>query len=469
MLAWVSRRRAAVAILLLVLNASPAMPDDRQLLLLSGGTDILVIMDSSASMQHEFFDRFELPAYMDDFIYPEGTTAATYGSKLGVAKSVLREVITKSAGTVNWGFASYRNPNPTFGAAGIDWATQTALCDPAPCPQKTSDTLQNGGLEWLYVAECSLSDPALTCNTYNDPPINDPDTGPFPCKKSDFIPRIDCYSDIQPGRFLQFGHKVTHDYNQEDTGYLADTLNPYNSPSTRNPPTSLGGGVPNPAKEPLPGFWRGAFGPNPRGGTTSGLVVYRNPSKPGLELRLKVISGNYGDDNLVVQVDEYNAPPATPTDTPTPIPTDTPTPPDTPTGTITPSLTSTPSVTPTITNTLTNTRTPTNTPTNTPANTATNTRTVTPTTTDTPTVTPSRTSTSTRTITPTVTITPTQTNTFTVTPTRTSTNTATPTFTRTVTPTASNTQTETPSRTPTNSPTPTFTRTVTPTATKTPT
>ena len=116
-LAWVSRRRAAVAILLLVLNASPAMPDDRQLLRLSGSTDILVILDSSSSMTQDFVAHFDLPAYMDDFVYPEGTSA-TNGSKFGVAKSVLREVITKSEG-VNWGFASYRNPNPTFGAAMI--------------------------------------------------------------------------------------------------------------------------------------------------------------------------------------------------------------------------------------------------------------------------------------------------------------------------------------------------------------
>ena len=69
----------------------------------------------------DFTDHFDLPAYMDDFIYPEGTSTAQ-GSKFGVAKSVLRQVITESSG-VNWGFASYQNPNPTFGAAQQDPAT----------------------------------------------------------------------------------------------------------------------------------------------------------------------------------------------------------------------------------------------------------------------------------------------------------------------------------------------------------
>ena len=53
---------------------------------------------------------------MDDFVYPQDSNRLSNGSKFGVAKSVLREVITKST-NVNWGFASYRNPNPTFGAS----------------------------------------------------------------------------------------------------------------------------------------------------------------------------------------------------------------------------------------------------------------------------------------------------------------------------------------------------------------
>ena len=102
------------------LIASPARPDDRQLLQRNSGanTDVLVILDSSASMMRDVTDHFDLPAYMDDFVYPQGT-AANNGSKFGIAKSALREVMTTASG-VNWAFASYRNPNPTFGAASID-------------------------------------------------------------------------------------------------------------------------------------------------------------------------------------------------------------------------------------------------------------------------------------------------------------------------------------------------------------
>jgi hypothetical protein len=397
----VARHRVAVALALAFLNAAPAMPDDRQLLHASTNTNVLVILDSSSSMMHDFTDNFDLPAYMDDFVYPEGTVAATNGSKFGVAKSVLRQVITETKG-VNWAFASYRNPNPTFGAASVDPATGQANGG----ARLKNETLENGGLEWLYVANCRLADTAKNCE-HDFLPIDD--LNHFPCKLPPIIRKFDCYADIQPGRFLQLGHKVTHEYNREDTGELADTLYPYTSSSTRNLPPA---GVPNPANEPLPGYFRGAFGPNPsRHGVRSpadpllphldtyadsGLVVYRNPSKPGLELRLKVVSGNYGDENLIVAVEEFKAPPVTQTPTPTATPI---TPTDTPTNT--PTLTNTPSQTPTTRTPTPTTRTPT--PSNTPMPTITPTFTNTPTSTNTPTVTPSNTPTPT----PTFTITPT--------------------------------------------------------------
>jgi hypothetical protein len=150
--------------LLLVLNATPALPDDRQLLRLGGGTNILVILDSSSSMMNDFGSVFDLPAYMDDFVYPQGTVAATNGSKLGVAKSVLREVITKSDG-VNWAFATYRDSNPTFGAS----MTGTALNGGFPGQAmdgatKAGDPLKNGGLEWLYVSQCGSLTVGGTCS-----------------------------------------------------------------------------------------------------------------------------------------------------------------------------------------------------------------------------------------------------------------------------------------------------------------
>ena len=89
--------RVALALVLASANAAPARPDDRQLLQASSGAkmDVLVILDSSSSMAREFSDRFDLPASLDDFVYPEGTVGSTNGSKLGVARSVLRQIMTK--------------------------------------------------------------------------------------------------------------------------------------------------------------------------------------------------------------------------------------------------------------------------------------------------------------------------------------------------------------------------------------
>jgi hypothetical protein len=308
----ISRRRVAAAALLLGLNAALASPDDRQLLRASSGArmNVLVILDSSSSMTRDFSDLFDLPAGMDDFLYPEGTAVATNGSKLGVARSALRQVLTTTQG-VSWAFATFRSPNPTFGAASLDRNTGRPVCDPQPCPERAGDTLQNGGLEWLYVAD------AIDDGSPNDAgkPIRDV----FPCQRQISPPGWDCYSDLQQGRFLQFGHKVARAYNREDSGRLADTLYPYTSSSTRNP---VPAGVPKPADEPPPGFWRGAFGPNPSTGGAaavldpnprSGLAVYRNPSKPGRELRLRVVSGSYGDPSLIIGVEEFQAPvPPTP-------------------------------------------------------------------------------------------------------------------------------------------------------------
>src|SRR4029453_11251635 len=92
---FVARRRAAATFLLLFLMASPARPDDRQLLQANSGanTNVLLILDTSTSMNNDFSDVYRLPVFMDDFIYPEGTVNAT-GSKFAIAKSVLRQVLT---------------------------------------------------------------------------------------------------------------------------------------------------------------------------------------------------------------------------------------------------------------------------------------------------------------------------------------------------------------------------------------
>src|SRR3982075_2235213 len=136
--AFVSRHRARVAILLLFLVASPASPDDRQLLQATSGakTNVILILDSSGSMNNEFTDSIRLPAFMDDFLYPQGTAADTYGSKIALAKAVPRQVITKSSSSVNWAFSHYRKPNPTLGGAKI-----------------AGDHLTNGDAEWLYFAD----------------------------------------------------------------------------------------------------------------------------------------------------------------------------------------------------------------------------------------------------------------------------------------------------------------------------
>ena len=116
-LAFVARHRVAAAILLVLTIADPAFArDDRDLLKANAGfkSDVLVILDSSGSMADDFSDVYRLPAYMDDFIYTEGTTPGAFGSKLGVAKSVLREVITNTTG-VNWAFSYYRKPIQSMG------------------------------------------------------------------------------------------------------------------------------------------------------------------------------------------------------------------------------------------------------------------------------------------------------------------------------------------------------------------
>ena len=74
---FVERHRVATTFLALFLMASPARPDDRQLLQANAGanTNVLLILDSSYSMNNDFSDAYRLPAFMDDFIYPEGTVA----------------------------------------------------------------------------------------------------------------------------------------------------------------------------------------------------------------------------------------------------------------------------------------------------------------------------------------------------------------------------------------------------------
>ena len=415
------RHRVGVAMLLLFVTASPALPDDRQLLQANSGsaTDVLVILDSSGSMNREFTDDFELPAYMDDFLYPQGTALGTNGSKIGVAKSVLRQVLSTTL-NVNWAFAYYRNPNQTFGAAETGPRGEAV-----GGAHNKNDKLENGGVEWLYFADAVTDSGGTTIDTVDNV----------------FNPAgVWNYPDISQGRFLQFGHKVMHPYAKYTTNENFDTRLPYD--------TAVG--LPSPG-EPSPGKFRGAFGPK---GLNQGTVIYRSPARPGAELRMHVVAGNYSDTSLIVQIDEYApapTPTATPTDTPTFTPTNTPTNSPSPTATATPTTTSTPTSTPTFT--------PTNTPTRTNSPTQTMTATSTPTATQTPTPTQTFTATST----PTTTNTPTRTSTFTSTPTFTNTPTATQTFTATSTPTI--TQTFTRTNTPTN--TPTFTRT--PTATNTPT
>jgi hypothetical protein len=465
---FVARHRVATTFLCLFLMASPALPDDRQLLQANAGanTNVLLILDSSSSMNNEFSDEFRLPVYMDDFIYPEGTVA-TEGSKLGVAKSVLRQVMTNTTG-VNWAFSYYRNPNQTFGAedtsVGDVSRGQPPLGYPIGGAVVAGDHLQNGGLEWLYFAD----------TTY-------PGGGPI----SSVFPPSD-YPDLQQGRFLQMGHKVMHPYAWNG----APDLPPYTvAPVSPDPQFPYPG--------PDPGIWRGAFGPH---GLNEGMVIYRAPNRPNNELRLQIVQGNYSDPFVIVQVDEYGIP-----DTPTPTPTSTFTPSNTRTDTPTRTPTRTPTLTPTITDTPPPTNTPTNTftppntstptqtftpsqtytPSNTPTrtNTRTATRTRTPSNTRTPTYTPSITLTpsNTRTPTPTFTpsLTPTRTNTFTpsrtFTPSNTRTQTLTPsqtntrtrTFTPSITPTRTNTRTATRTRTPSNTRTATRTRTATPTRTQT--
>ena len=120
--------------------------------------------------------------------------------------------------------------------------------------------LENGGVEWLYFADIIDSsdpnNPGASISTFFNP--NE-------------------YPDIQQGRFMQFGHKVMHNYNRENTGEVADIRYPYGAP------VGVPGSGGKPAL-PVPGFWRGAFGPNPFDETHSGEVVYRNPNKPGYEL-----------------------------------------------------------------------------------------------------------------------------------------------------------------------------------------
>lgn len=423
---WTARHRGVATFLLLFLMALPARPfDDRYLLQANAGanTDVLLILDSSTSMASDFTDTFgdELPAYADDFIYPEGSVKNTFGSKFGVAKSVLRAVISNTAG-VNWAFSYYRNPNQTAGAASLG----SPNFSPVGGAHTKGQALENGGMEWMYFNKC-ISTVAGACNGAK-------------MNASAFA----AYWDLYEGRYLQLGHKVMNNY-------TLDKRPPFN------------GGAPPPH-----GTWSGSFGPHSltSSKTPEGMVIYRNPSSaPGKEVRMTVVKNNYSDPFIVVKLEEFsfNPPTATVTTTPTITPTMTVSPTITLTKTKGPTKTRT--ETPTITQTVTLTPTqPTATPTQTVTITKTPTVTPThptPTRTLTPTITPTGTNTQTPTITPTITITPTVTIT----------NTKGPTKTRTNTPTITPTQpTLTPTRTPTVTPTAQFTntRTNTPTRTFTP-
>ena len=241
---------------------------------------MLLILDSSHSMDNEFSDTFRLPAYMDDFLYPQGTFDVE-GSKIGVAKSVLRQVMT-NARRRQLGLRLLPQPEPDLRRRRrrARSAIRSAARRPPASSSKTA-------------ASSGSTSPTRSIDG------------------SDISTRLlpDEYPDIQQGRFLQLGHKVMHNYAKADppqsTGEVADIRFPYGLPV--GVPGS--GGKPDP---PHPGTWRGAFGPK---GLSQGLVIYRNPNKPGFELRMQVVSGNYGDPDVFVQVDEYG-PPATPTATP---------------------------------------------------------------------------------------------------------------------------------------------------------
>ena len=299
---WASRHRMVATFLLLFLMASPARPvDDRQLLQANAGAKawVLLIMDSSHSMNDEFSDTYRLPAYMDDFVYPQNAGPTSYGSKIALAKSVIRDVITKSesGSGINWAFSYYRNPNQILGAADYSLGTAPDFKDagtPIGGAKNANDYLENGGLEWLYFAQCA-SNAAGSC------------TGTV---ASALDPNL--YPDITDGRFLQFGHKVMRNY------YL-DSRPPFSG-------TNNNGGT-----------WRGAFGPHGLSGANRGTVIYRNTAAPNTELRMSVLTGNYGDPFMVVKIDVF-APPAaaTPTITNTPSITVTQTPTGTPTATKTP-------------------------------------------------------------------------------------------------------------------------------------
>src|SRR5262249_45541498 len=56
---------------------------------------------------------------------------------------------------------------------------------------------------------------------------------------------------------------------------------------------------------PIPGYWRGAFGPNPRNGATSGVGVYLSQNKPRYELPLPGSSGKYRENHLLVRGEEF--------------------------------------------------------------------------------------------------------------------------------------------------------------------
>jgi hypothetical protein len=214
---FAARHRAATTFLLLFLMASPARPDDRQLLQANSGanTNVLLILDTSTSMTDDFSDVYRLPVFMDDFIYPEGTVPAS-GSKIGIAKSVLREVLTNASG-VNWAFTTYRNPFQTFGAAdnsvGDSSRGQPPVGYPIGGATKAGDALENGGLEWFYFAD----------SVY---PSGAPISGVFP---------VTNYPDVQQGRFMQMGHKVPHMYGTPGQPDLPPYIvNPAN-PDTRFP------------------------------------------------------------------------------------------------------------------------------------------------------------------------------------------------------------------------------------------
>ena len=228
---WAARHRGAVTFLLLFLIASPATPDDRQLMQANAGAKawVLLIMDSSHSMNDDFSDLYRLPAYMDDFVYVENSAnvgPVSYGSKIAIAKSVIRDVIAKSetGSGINWAFSYYRNPGQVLGAAD----TSRSTGHPSAAPKR----------------------PAMLCKTA----VLSGCTSPHDDMSS---------ASLQPATSIRtFSRAVSSSSATRCRGPTSASDSAGSADTRTSPPWARARRVPpaGPAR-PLPGEYRGAFGP----------------------------------------------------------------------------------------------------------------------------------------------------------------------------------------------------------------